>query len=196
MRHLKQLALRIYGLVAGHERYARKIGVRIGSGCRILTRHFGSEPFLIEIGDRVTLSRDVVFFNHDGSTWLMRDAKGRRQRFGRIRIGSEVFIGARTILLPGVDIGDRVVIGAGSVIARSVPSGVVVAGNPARIIGNFDDLRARRLSDSKAQNDLPDPADVTAHAFAALIPTQPLMEMPDGTAARLVTETPSNSTAG
>ncbi|WP_083697994.1 MULTISPECIES: acyltransferase [Salipiger] len=185
-----RLIMRIYAVIAGNERYGRKIGVKIGRNCRILSRRFGSEPFLIEIGDRVTISRDVAFFNHDGSTWLVRDSKGRRQRFGRIRIGSEVFVGAYTIILPGVDIGDRVVIGAGSVISRSVPSGVVVAGNPARIIGTFDDLHARRLSDCAAQNDLPSPRNVITFANAALMPTQPVMHVPEALRDRLVR--PSN----
>jgi acetyltransferase-like isoleucine patch superfamily enzyme len=185
MKRAKRLFMRIYAIIAGNERYGRKVGVKIGKDCRILSRRFGSEPFLIEIGDRVTLSRDVSFFNHDGSTWLVRDEKGRRQRFGHIKIGSEVFVGAYTIILPGVEIGDRVVIGAGSVVARSVPSGVVIAGNPARILGTFDDLCARRLADSAAQSDLPDPKYVADHARAALIPAQPLMKLPEEVAAKL-----------
>lgn len=185
MDFMVMLILRIYAIFAGNEKYARRLGVKIGSGCRILTNRFGSEPFLIEIGDRVTLSRDVWFFNHDGSTWLVRDDKGRRQRFGQIKIGSEVFIGAGTIILPGVEIGDRVVIGAGSVIVASVPSGMVVAGNPARIVGTFDDLHRRRLIDSRAQSELPDPHDKVAFATAALMPLKAHMSIPEALAERL-----------
>ena len=182
MNRIKKGLLRLLTLLGRNEQYARILGVTIGKDCRILTRHFGSEPFLIEIGNRVTLSRDVSFFNHDGSTWLIRDDHGRRQRFGRIRVGNEVFIGACSIILPGVDIGDRVVIGAGTVVARSVPSGSVVAGNPAKIIGAFDELYRRRLADSAAQTDLPDPADVVAFAKAAMMQgMQPLMTEPEQT---------------
>lgn len=163
--------LRLLPMVGWNERYARLVGVRIGQGCRILTRHFGSEPFLIEIGDRVTLSEDVLFINHDGSTWLMRDGRGRRQKFARIRIGSDVFVGARSILMPGVEIGDRVVVGAGSVVTRSVPSGLVVAGNPARVITSFNELRQRQLAGCAAEADLPDPGDVKRFALAALMPS-------------------------
>lgn len=191
---MRLLMRRCYAIIFGNERYGRKLGVKIGKGCRILSHRFGSEPFLIEIGDRVTLSRDVSFFNHDGSTWLVRDEKGRRQRFGRIKIGSEVFVGASTIILPGVEIGDRVVIGAGSVISRSVPSGVVVAGNPAQILGAFDDLHARRLVDCKAQNELPDPADVVGYAEAALMPTQPMMKLPEEISEKLA-RSPQDSRA-
>lgn len=52
-----------------------------------------------------------------------------------IRIGKNVFLGARSIILKGVEIGDHSVIGAGSVVTRSVPAGVVAAGNPCRVIG-------------------------------------------------------------
>ncbi len=51
-----------------------------------------------------------------------------------VTIGDSVWIGGSTTILPGVTIGDRVVVGAGSVVTRDIPSDVVVAGNPARII--------------------------------------------------------------
>ena len=51
-----------------------------------------------------------------------------------ITIGSDIWIGGGAILLPGVTVGDRSVIAAGSVVTKSVPPGVVVAGNPARVI--------------------------------------------------------------
>lgn len=179
LRKLSKVFLLFLPLIGQNERYARLLGVRVGQGCRILTRHFGSEPFLIQIGDRVTLSREVLFLNHDGSTWLMRDARGRRQKFGRIDIGNDVFIGARSILMPGVKIGDRVVVGAGSIVTRSIPSGFVVAGNPARVINTFDELKQRHLAECAAQSELPDPANVESFALAALAPNpQPLVAMP------------------
>ena len=54
-----------------------------------------------------------------------------------IHIGKNVWIGNDSKILPGVDIGDHSVIGAGSVVTKSVPSCVVAAGNPARIIRNI-----------------------------------------------------------
>lgn len=51
-----------------------------------------------------------------------------------IRIGADCWIGGGAIILPGVNIGDQTVIGAGSVVTRDVPSGVVAAGNPCRIL--------------------------------------------------------------
>jgi acetyltransferase-like isoleucine patch superfamily enzyme len=124
---------------------ARHLGVSVGTGCRIYSKNFGSEPWLVEIGDEVTISGDVSFITHDGSGWLVHDDRGRRFRYGKIVIGNHVFVGAGSIILPGVNIGHRVVIGAGSVVTRSIPPETVVAGNPARIIMPYADFQARVL---------------------------------------------------
>jgi acetyltransferase-like isoleucine patch superfamily enzyme len=125
--------------------YARKKGVKIGNDCRIYTTGFGSEPFLITIGDRVTVTSGVKFITHDGSTWLMRDNKGRRYYYAPIEIGNDIFIGLNSIIMPGVKIEDRVIVGAGSVVTKSIPSGVVVVGVPAKIIGSYDEIKKRML---------------------------------------------------
>lgn len=127
------------------DEYARWKGVTVGKGCRIFSNEFG-DPRLITIGDDVTISTHVQLLTHDGSTWLFRDEKGRRFDYQRIEIGNHCFIGACSILLPGIRIGDRVIVGAGSVVTKSVPSGWVVAGNPARFICKFEELQERALS--------------------------------------------------
>ena len=59
----------------------------------------------------------------------------RKEEYGApIQIGSDVWVGAGALILPGVRIGDRAVIGAGSVVTRDVPEGVFAAGNPCRVI--------------------------------------------------------------
>ena len=59
----------------------------------------------------------------------------RRQEFGKpVEIGSDVWVGGGAIILPGVTIGSRAVIGAGSVVTRDVPEGVFAAGNPCRVV--------------------------------------------------------------
>ena len=59
----------------------------------------------------------------------------RRQEFGKpVEIGSDVWVGGGAVILPGVTVGSRTVIGAGSVVTRSVPDGVFAAGNPCRVI--------------------------------------------------------------
>lgn len=132
----------MYRLLGG-TRHARRLGVEVGPDCRILTHRFGSEPWLIKIGERVTVSSDVAFINHDGIGWLYRDENGRRYRYAKISIGDDVFIGANAIIMPGVKIGSCCVVGAGSVVTKSIPDGSVVAGNPARFICHYSDLMSR-----------------------------------------------------
>jgi maltose O-acetyltransferase len=91
-------------------------------------------PWLVSIGDGTVLAPRVQIFAHDAST--------RRRigytRIGRVRIGVGVFIGASSIVLPGVTIGDGAIVGAGSVVHDDVPARMVAAGNPATVIMSVD----------------------------------------------------------
>jgi len=133
--------------------YAKSLGVKVGNDCRIYTKRFGTEPFLIEIGNRVTITADVLLLTHDGSTWLIKDEKGRRYTYNRIKIGNNVFIGARSIIMPGVIIEDNVIIGSGSIVTKSVPEGNIVAGNPAKIIGKYDTYKEQVLNQNMTDQD-------------------------------------------
>ena len=136
------------------EDYARKIGVEVGEGSRILTRSFGSEPWLITIGDRVTITSSVTILTHDGATWLMRDEKGRRYLYKRTIIGNDVFVGVNSVIMPGVIIEDEVIVAAGSIVTKSVPSGSIVGGNPAKIIGSYHDYKKKALTEFLSDSDL------------------------------------------
>ncbi len=119
-------------------RYLRdvlKVG-KIGERCRIYSRLFGSEPYLIEIGNHVHIGGHVQLITHDGGVWVLRELLNQQalDSFGRIVIKDNVFIGNNAIVLPGVVIGENVVIGAGSVVTKDVPPNTVVGGIPAKVI--------------------------------------------------------------
>lgn len=107
-------------------KYAKRIGVRIGDHCKLNgSPNWGSEPYLISLGDHTEISFDCAFITHDGATWGFRNQERYKGiiRFGRISIGNNVFIGARSTILPGVTVGDNAIIAAGAVVNKSVPAG-------------------------------------------------------------------------
>lgn len=119
-------------------RYAKSIGVLIGENCRLLGCEYGSEPYLIKIGNHVSATK-VRFETHDGGIWVGRDKFPEIDRVQPITIGDNVFIGYGAIILPGITIGNNVVIGACSVVTRNLESGYVYAGVPAKRIKSVDE---------------------------------------------------------
>lgn len=117
--------------------YLQKLGLKVGYNFQ---RQFGctidiSHCWLITIGNNVTLAPNVHILAHDAST---KNFLGYT-KIGLISIGNNVFIGAKTIILPNVHIGNNVIIGAGSVVTRSIPDNCLVTGNPAKVIGSVED---------------------------------------------------------
>lgn len=139
----------------GSVNYARKKNVKIGDHCRIYIKSWGSEPFLISIGDYVTVTSGVKFITHDGSTCLVKDEQGRRyQKFAPITVGSNVFIGVNSIIMPGVNIGSNVVIGAGSVVTKDIPDNSVAIGVPAKVVSSFNDYQYKIKSTCASDSEL------------------------------------------
>lgn len=96
--------------------------------------------YLISIGDGSRLAPRVHVLAHDATS---RDALGYT-RLAPVHIGSRVFLGADTLVLPGVTIGDDTVIGAGSLVSTDIPAGSLAIGRPARVIGNSREFFQRR----------------------------------------------------
>ncbi|MBC2607974.1 sugar O-acetyltransferase [Pelagicoccus albus] len=87
----------------------------------------------IEIGDYVKFGPNVQIYT--ATHPIDPEERARFDEFAKpIKIGSKVWIGGGSIVLPGVEIGEGTTIGAGSVVTRSIPSRVVAAGNPCRVI--------------------------------------------------------------
>lgn len=120
--------------------FLRWYGVKIGDNCCIYTYNFGSEPYLIEIGNHVQITAGVKFFTHGGG-WVMREEYPDFDCFGKIKVGNNVYIGNNALIMPGVTIGNNVVIGAGTVVTKSIPDNSVVVGNPGRIIGDIETFK-------------------------------------------------------
>lgn len=105
-------------------------------------------PWLVEIGNNVTIAPDSLILSHDGSTKKVLGYS----RIGKVVISDNVFIGAKCIILPNTKIGTNSIVGAGSIVCQNVPDNVVVAGNPARIICSLDEFRSKNNEILKKSN--------------------------------------------
>jgi len=151
----RQLFDLAYFFAKGSVAYARRKGVTVGENCRIYIRSWGSEPFLVSLGDDVTVTSGVKFITHDGSTCLVNDQHGKRyQRFASIQVGSHVFIGVNSIIMPGVKIGSNVVIGAGSVVTKDIPDNSVAIGVPAKVVSSFEDYQTKIQASCASDSEL------------------------------------------
>lgn len=126
IKKIKLKRLQRKGLVIGKNLNIEK-GVIIDS----------SIPFLIEIGNNVTLAPYVHILAHDASTKIVLGYS----KIGKVIIGDNVFIGAKSIILPNVKIGNNVVIGAGTIVLKDIPDNSVVVGNPGKKIMDMETFK-------------------------------------------------------
>ena len=139
--------LNVYIFSAGNSKklkYLRKKGMKVEDDVIIYSNidAFGSEPYLISIGSKTTISSNVTFFTHDGGMRVLNNLnkfKEKADRLGKIEIGENCFVGAHSIILPNVKIGKNCIIGAGAVVTKSFPENSVIAGVPAKIISSIDE---------------------------------------------------------
>lgn len=113
------------------------IGDNVGvSGCSI------SASVSISIGNGTLIGSGVLITDNDAHAVHPDLRKDNFYTLGRpVTIGKNVFVGARAIILKGVNIGDGAVIGAGSVVTKDIPAMSIAAGNPAVVVGQIKDVQ-------------------------------------------------------
>lgn len=143
---LKYLLAKLKYVLSGRKysimtEYFRSCGINIADTARVYSDITTLESYLISIGERTTISFDVVLITHDNSVEMLD--LGFSDLFGQIKIGNNCFIGARSTIMPGVTIGDNCIVGAGSVVTKSIPENTVVAGNPAKQITDIETYKQK-----------------------------------------------------
>lgn len=117
----------------------------IGENCEIYkSADFGSEPYLIKLGNYVRVNAGVQFVTHDGGTWVLCQLNSienasKIEIFGKITVGNNVHIATNAIIMPNVCIGDNVIIGCNAIVTKDIPDNSVAVGIPARVIESLDD---------------------------------------------------------
>ena len=128
----------------------RKKGAKIGTGCSIASNvDFGSEPYLITIGDNVRLTANVRIITHDGGLWGVRnlyEGYNNIDLFKPVVIGNNVHIGVNSIIMPGVNIGNNVIVGCGAIVTHDIPDNSVAVGVPAKVIETIDEYIEKNKS--------------------------------------------------
>jgi len=129
----------------GKVKYLRSKGAKIGKNLRLNcdASCFGTEPYLIEVGDNCLFASGVRLTTHDGGIMVLNNLnkfEGKKMdKMIEIKIGSNVYIGMNAMVMQGVTVGDNVIIGAGAIVTKDIPSNSVAVGIPARVIKTVDE---------------------------------------------------------
>ena len=119
---IKRIYLRVQKMFYSPEEWAKHIGVKVGTNNFYGNdkEHWSSEPYLVTIGSNCAITNGVKIFTHGGGR-AVRFMDPTFDCFGKVTIGDYVYIGTHTLIMPGVSIGNNVLIAAGSVVTKSIP---------------------------------------------------------------------------
>jgi len=144
---IASIVMKLKRLLNGSLKAAEQEGMRVERGVSCMGGvNFGSEPYLITLHKNCRISSNVIFVNHDGGTWAIKDTEydnGKIIKFGVIEIGEGAFVGARSVIMPGVHVGAHSVIGAWSVVTKDIPPYTVACGVPARVVCTLEEYAAK-----------------------------------------------------
>lgn len=128
------------------DEYFRNQGAQIGEGCSIIPRDLGNEPYLIKIGNNVSIASGVTFVTHDGAARTILGEKVPEIRiYGSIIIEDNCVIGQNSILMPNIRIGRNSIVGAGSIVISNIPPNSVAMGVPARVFCSVEAYKKKAL---------------------------------------------------
>lgn len=126
------------------EKQAIHAGVNMGSDNFIASRFWSSEPYLITVGSHCQITNGAKLYTHGGAG-AVRRWYPKFDTFGKVIIGDYVYIGNDAKIMPGVAVGDNVLIAAGSIVTKSIPANIVVAGNPAKYVCSIEEYIERNI---------------------------------------------------
>jgi maltose O-acetyltransferase len=131
----------------------RALGMHIGQGVNLPASTWvdTSACYAISIGDWCGFGEQCLILSHDAQMDEFLDAG----LVAKVTIHESCHFGSRTVILPGVEVGPRTIVGASSVVARSLPPDTVCAGAPAKVICSLDEYLERHISKMAAGNQFP-----------------------------------------
>ena len=153
---MRFLRIRAYLIMDGYKRTAflvkHKVFATTGENFFFQPRIIPADPRLIKFGNNVVVGSGTTFINHDGIDMVLNKMPNLgwfKYQCGCIEVGDNVFIGANSNIMPNVKIGNNVIIAAGSVVTKDVPSNSVYGGSPAKKIMTFDEYVEKRRKKSE-----------------------------------------------